>query len=482
MRNLIYILACLSVSNFAFAGDIAKFKSGDSLDWYNELYVKSNIPAEASKVEAQLLAELADKAITEDAFRQISTLLKNCATEKSVEAVAKFLESDKFSTPAVNVLLGIGSQKAQKLLIQALPNADDKAKSTIMGALALMDAKAAVPSIVKCLASKNQEVVRVALECLGNIVSKDSLNALMSFKATAQLADTKSFSLVKMAEAAVSTDVATAKKILAEVPADFLAALPVRVKLEGSNAIPYLDAIIVKEGEGFKVAGRLAYDAGRTYANSAILIKAYPNMSEVGKVVALRSFANSGDAKFVDIISSEIKESDSIVALEAMYCSEFISKDSDIAKLITLATSTKPSVKRAATYALSRMSSKAVNVELMKVFKSTKNYDYMDILVRRGDEEARTMLIDTLMTPEGIKHKGVVTVFSNQMTVHDINKIFAKMGDDKVLREESLKLAIKCIAKEKAYTTKKELVDEFLTKKFLTDEEVAFAKNVLKVK
>ncbi len=481
MKKLIYILAFLSASNFAFAQDLSKFKSGDSLDWYNELYVKSNITAEAGKVETQLLAEIAKKDITEDAFRQISTLLKNCATEKSVDAVSKFLECDKFSKSAANVLGGIGSEKAQKAMIQAMPSADDNSKCTIMGALAALDSKIAVPAITKCLASKNEAVVRVALECLGNIVSKDSISALLAFKANEKLADTKSFALVKMAEAAVDSDANFAKKILEQVPADFLGAMPVRVKLEGKNAIPYLDAIIVKEGAGFKVAARLAQE-GRTYENSGILIEAYPNLSEVGKVVALRSFASSGDKKFADIISSEIKESDSIVSYEAMYCSEFFTKDSDIPKLIKLVTSKKPSTKRAATYVLNRTANKSANSLLMKAFKDTKNYDYMDILVRRGDEEARAMLLDTLMTVEGMKNKDLVNVFSNQMTVHDIDKMFKKMGDDKVLREESLKLAIKCIAKEKAYTTKKELVDEFLTTKFLTDEEVAFAKKVLKVK
>ena len=480
MKKIVFALGLFSVASlFAFdAQKCAEYKSGDSLAWYH-LSVADSFKKSA-KTEALLLEIASQKSVTPEAFRYLCIPLKNCASDKSVDVLKKYLTDKNYSASAVDVLKSLNTKAANTALLDALFEADNVSKCGIVGALGTNRVENAVAKISYFMYDKDSEVALSALRALGDIPSEAAVVLLGKFLPKNEtLLFARNLALTKQAEFMFkANNKKFAELALSFVPEDFCPAIKVKSEISGEKRMAYLDKIMAQETRNSRTAARLANE-GRTYANSAELLKAYPSLGDVGKAVALRSFGLSKDAAFADIIKGELKDSADVKSLQAIYACEFVCTPEMVDILLGLAKSKDATVARAAQYALERNSLQCINEKLMAAFEKDGFLPYLSCAVTRGDVSANEKLFKMFLTKEGAKNSKLTNVFNHQLTIYGVGKMFKMLGTDPVVRKAALRSAIKCLGQERNIERRRALFDEYFDVDALNAAEIQFAREKL---
>ena len=119
-------------------------------------------------VENGLLAALEKHTDTE-----VKTFLLNqlnlAGSDKSVNAIKKYLENEELTEPVAQTLVAIGSENAAVALLENFPKASDKGKITIIKALGELRYEPALRAITVAAESENPDMRKVALGALANM-------------------------------------------------------------------------------------------------------------------------------------------------------------------------------------------------------------------------------------------------------------------------------------------------------------------------
>ncbi|SHF55785.1 HEAT repeat [Mariniphaga anaerophila] len=128
--------------------------------------------------ESGLLAALNEHSDTE-----VKTFLLNqqnlVGSDKSVDAIKKYLAEADLVEPVTQTLVAIGSEKAAIALYEALPGTDDAAKATLARALGVLRYEPAVRPVTTFASTDNVGLRKVVLAALANIGSPESYNLLL---------------------------------------------------------------------------------------------------------------------------------------------------------------------------------------------------------------------------------------------------------------------------------------------------------------
>lgn len=106
--------------------------------------------------------------------------LKLIGKDKTVRAVAGYLNQTELCEPAAFALTSIGTEDARNSLLNALPRAEGSCLTTIIRSLGVLQVTEANAAIIKNINSGNQNLKRVSLAALASIASADSYEPLLS--------------------------------------------------------------------------------------------------------------------------------------------------------------------------------------------------------------------------------------------------------------------------------------------------------------
>jgi HEAT repeat protein len=129
-------------------------------------------------VENSLLAALGTQSDTE-----VRTFLLNqlnlVGSDKSVNAIKKYLENEELTEPVTQTLAAIGSESAAAALFESFPKVSDQGKITLTKALGELRYEKALRPITFVAESENPNLRKVALRALANIGSPESYKLLL---------------------------------------------------------------------------------------------------------------------------------------------------------------------------------------------------------------------------------------------------------------------------------------------------------------
>lgn len=129
-------------------------------------------------VEAQLL-----KSLENQSNKDVKTFLLNelnlVGGEKTIAAVKGYLTDEYLVEPATQTLLSVGGKSAAHAFLEALPNASEKCKLTLVKALGELQCIGAVEQITPFGNDKNPAMKKVALQALANIGDPGSYKTLL---------------------------------------------------------------------------------------------------------------------------------------------------------------------------------------------------------------------------------------------------------------------------------------------------------------
>ncbi len=124
------------------------------------------------------LAQALDKEVKAFLIRQLRTI----ATDDNVDVLSTFLMDEYLSAPAAQVLVSIGTPKANEALLTALmASNDEKVRLNLANAIGQTGYQQAEPALLGLLNENPSEAMqKVILNALGNAGTKESLKALRS--------------------------------------------------------------------------------------------------------------------------------------------------------------------------------------------------------------------------------------------------------------------------------------------------------------
>jgi HEAT repeat protein len=91
------------------------------------------------------------------------------ADDKSVEALAIYLADERLCSPVIQLMLKVGTEKAEKELISALTGNNKNCQASIVAALGQLKSRQALPEIEKLAGSADKLLQKTAIHALANI-------------------------------------------------------------------------------------------------------------------------------------------------------------------------------------------------------------------------------------------------------------------------------------------------------------------------
>jgi HEAT repeat protein len=144
----------------------------NSLARYASEFGKENA---RQQVENGLLA-----ALDANSDVEVRTFLLNqlnlVGSDKSVNAIKKYLENEELTEPVAQTLVAIGSENAAMALFENFPKASEKGKITLTKALGELRYEQAMRAITSVAESENPNLRKVALGALANIGNPNRTN------------------------------------------------------------------------------------------------------------------------------------------------------------------------------------------------------------------------------------------------------------------------------------------------------------------
>jgi HEAT repeat protein len=193
--------------------------------------------------------------------------LQYVAGSASVETAAKYLDNDRLCDAAVRVLIHIGSENANKALLNALEPAKTERKITIVQALGEVAYQPAVAGITPLAASPDIRLKKVALYALAEIASPDSEkvigDAALKVNYLYEQSDALGSYLLYLNNRLSKQDKKqvsnAAKKLLKATAADKqiaakTAALKLHIAAEGEKAMPEILNALKNDNKQYRIA------------------------------------------------------------------------------------------------------------------------------------------------------------------------------------------------------------------------------------
>lgn len=281
-------------------------------------------------VETQML-----KALETQTDKQVKTFLMNelnlVAGEKSVTALKKYLVDEELAEPAAQTLLSVGGKSVAHALLEALPGAPEKCKSTLMKGLGELKCTGAVKQITPFVNDKNQTTRKVALAALANIADPGSyktlLNAAKYVNFGYEATDASEAFLNYANRLGENNETELCKKACEEIikanqSADklhnYASALAVYTKYFGAEALPLLLKAVDNSDKAFRYSVlNLAEKTGDIAATRQWIAKAKVSPDAV-KADIISMLGRRGDLLAVDFAAENLNSTSDVVRIEAI--------------------------------------------------------------------------------------------------------------------------------------------------------------------
>ncbi|MBO7521372.1 MAG: HEAT repeat domain-containing protein [Opitutales bacterium] len=477
MKNLalIFLLLGCPLLNAASLDEILAYKnSGDSSAWCHELSKDAYNPEKMAAAEALVLEAMKNPGISDEAFRLCAKILKPCASEKSLSEIAALISKEKRIAPVFDVMISFPGKKADEVLLGLLKSKDTKVAAHAAYALGMRRTDAAVQPLLALGKSKDKNVSDTAITALGHIGTVESAKAL---KVLASQKNTDKF-LVNYALAETQESLIASKNMKAalaiSLSEDFRPGLLSLYKLQGIKA---MDTLIAKKSGVARNAARIA-NSGRKYENSQELLKAYDSLDSSAKAAAIRSFALSGDKKFLPLVKKELKDKNTPVAIEAIYACAYIGDESVAEKLMSLAQSKDPAVYQPARYALVFMA-EPIDKIIEKEYAANKDFRILEVLINRGNIKYRSELISRFFDEADSQRPDIIKVLERQVGYVCLPEIAKKFnGASPDVRKDCMRLFIKALSRDRDFDFRKMVFEQTLSGAKFSESEL----NVIKTR
>jgi HEAT repeat protein len=284
-----------------------------------------------TSLETQLLQALESHSDTE-----VKTFLLNqlnlVASDKSVDAIKKYLSEKELTEPATQTLTRVGSEKAAWALFEALPNAgDDATKTTLINALGVLQYRQAADAIAHFAETENPVLRKAALAALANIGASGSYNLLYNaakevdfiyeptnateafLNYTAKLGEENQTELCKKACKAIFKASQSDDKLH-----NYSKALAIYSKYFGSEALPLLLKAVENGDKSFRYSALNLAEKTDDIAATRAWIQKAENSSDEIKAEIIDMLGRKGDGFAVDFISKNLDASSPKVREESI--------------------------------------------------------------------------------------------------------------------------------------------------------------------
>jgi HEAT repeat protein len=281
-------------------------------------------------VETQLL-----KSLSKHTDKQIKTFLLNqlnlVGGENAVAGVKSYLNDEQLCEPATQTLLSIGSASAAWALLEALPQAEETGKITLIKALGELRYEKAIRGITLFADAENPALKKAALTALANIGDPGSYKILLgaaekvnfAYEAsnaaeaflnyTGRLGEKNETELCKKACKEVFKANQSAEKLH-----NYSKALAIYAENFGTEAMPLLLKAVENSDKAFRYSAlNLAEKMDDVAATRAWMTKAQTVPDET-KAEIIDMLGRKGDALAVNFVKENLNSPSEVVRVEAI--------------------------------------------------------------------------------------------------------------------------------------------------------------------
>ncbi len=431
---------------------LSKYSSGDSLAWFYEIREKTQNLEQAENISEKLCEIVANKKLSDEAFRLVCDLLKPIDDGDCVEILAPFLLDETRCPYVCDVFVVLQDSAVDGALRSALanPEASQLCKKNIISAMASRGKdKSAVIEVAK---SDDKKLSLYATEALARFSDASGLFSIFDTSVVSALNDILSKNdyrkqaaedaLVMIADKAVMAgNVDLASDALENVSSKRADAVLARSKLMNSKSVAYLDSIVTDKDLA-KSAGR-AMNGLRTFENSSEIIKKFPTLSRETKLAIMGNFMISGDTRFYPVIAKELDSKDADIRALAVYSARFLCSDEpNLIKIYNIYKSGEAPIANYAENVLVENSSYAVQ-RVLKQNADAGDMAALEILIRRGDEQYRMKLWNMFFDVK-MRTPAVCRMMERTITSGEVNLLATNFKvKDEVLSKEIAKIIVK---------------------------------------
>ncbi len=432
---------------------LSKYNSGDSLAWFYEIREKTQNMEQAENISEKLCDIVANKKLSDEAFRLVCDLLKPIDDGDCVEVLAPFLLDETRCPYVCDVFVTLQDSDVDDALKSALanPKASQLCKKNIISAMASRGKdKSSVIGIAK---SDDKKLSLYATEALARFSDASGLFSIFDTSVVSALNDILSKNdyrkqaaedaLVMIADKAIMAgNVDLASDALKNVSTKRADAVLARSKLMNSKRVAYLDSIITTDKDLVKSAGR-AMNGLRTFENSSEIIEKFPTLSREAKLAVMGNFMISGDTRFYPVIAKELDSKDDDIRALAVYSARFLCSDEpNLIKIYNIYKSGEAPIANYAENVLVENSSYAVQ-RVLKQNADAGDMVALEILIRRGDEQYRMKLWNMFFDAK-TRTPAVCRMMERTITSGGVNLLATNFKvKDEALSKEIAKIIVK---------------------------------------
>lgn len=468
MKNIFATFAFAVSAALAFAdefADMAKYSAGDSLAWFHALRAEAQKPEKSAEIADKILRTIEGNKLSPEAFRLACGLLKPIAGSDSVAVLKPYLTDSERCPFVCDVFVSLDTRRADSALREAFeyalaelanPNKNPlpNVRENLVAAMAARGSNKS--AVIEAANSSNKPLALFATRALARFDDSTGIMSLFDACAVAALEDIAAKSdfrrnaaldsLAAIAgRAAARGDKALAERALRSLPERRPDTVYARsILMDEPSRVAYLDALIAEGGELTNAAGR-AMNTGRTFENSARLMAKFPKLNRRAKLAAMGSFMITKDTRFYPLIARELDNPDPDIRGLAVYSARFLCTDEpNFNKIFDIYKSgAEPASKFAANVLLENPSYAVMRV--LKDKADAGDIDALEILVRRGDEQARQKLW-AMFFDEKTRSPAVSRMLENTVTSGQLRELAAAYSKkDAELSKEITKIIIKKI-------------------------------------
>ena len=467
MKNIFATFAFAVSAALAFAddfADMAKYSAGDSLAWLHALRAEAQKPGKSEEIADKILLAINDNKLFPEAFRLACGLLKPIASPDCVAVLKPYLTDSERCPSVCDVFVSLDTRRVDSALREAFeyavaelanPNKNPlpNVRENLVAAMAARGSNK--EAVIEAANSANKPLALFATRALARyddstgLMSLFETGAISALEGIAAKGDFRRGAALDSLAAIAGRAAARGDKALA---ARALRSLPERpdtvyarsILMDESSRIEYLDALIAEGGELSNAAGR-AMNTGRTFENSARLMAKFPKLNRRAKLAAMGSFMITKDTRFYPLIARELDNPDPDIRGLAIYSARFLCTDEpNFNKIFDIYKSgAEPACKFAANVLLENPSYAVMRV--LKDKADAGDIDALEILVRRGDEQARQKLW-AMFFDEKTRSPAVARMLENTITSGQVRELAAAYAKkDAELSKEITKIIIKKI-------------------------------------
>ncbi len=458
MKRTLFTVVFSSLLAFPLFGDnyesLAKYDAGDSLAWFYELRNDSQNLDKAEYISEEICKVIAEKKLSDEAFRLACDLLKPITDDDCVEVLAPYLLCERRCPSVCDVFVVLQGSDVDEALKSALanPKASELCKKNIISAMASRGKDKA--SVIEIAKGDDKKLSLYATKALARFADSSGIFSIFDTSVVSALNEiiakgdyrkqAAEDALVFIANKAILVgEKSLAQDALENVSASRADAVYARAKLmDSQRALAFLDKLIVEDKDLVKSAGRLA-NGLRRFEDSAELIKKFPTLNRQAKLAVMGGFMISGDTRFYPTIARELDSKDSDIQALAVYSARFLCSDEP--NFIKIFEIYKSGVAPLANYA-ENVFVENPSYAVQRVLKQNADSGDMaalELLIRRGDEQYKAKLWNMFLDAK-TRTPAVCSMLERTITSGDVNLLAQKFkSKDAVLSKEISKIIVK---------------------------------------